>query len=117
MNFGGKIGVNIFVLIAGYFMINSNFKLKKLVGLWTEVLTFTISIYLICVLTGLESFSVKGVILAFIPAITNQYWFFTTYFALYLLIPIINHMINKFSEREFMCMITVGGCVFSVCLL
>lgn len=35
LQFGGKIGVNIFVLISGYFLINTdNIKVKKIIKLW-----------------------------------------------------------------------------------
>ena len=30
LSIGGRVGVNLFILIMGYFMINSKFKIKKL---------------------------------------------------------------------------------------
>ena len=34
---GGKVGVNVFVLITGYFLINSKFKIKKVIQLILQV--------------------------------------------------------------------------------
>ena len=37
----GKIGVNIFILITGYFCINSNFKLKKILTIWLQTIFYS----------------------------------------------------------------------------
>ena len=45
---GGKIGVNIFVLISGYFLINAvGFNVNKLVKLWIQIFSYSILFYII----------------------------------------------------------------------
>lgn len=44
---GGKIGVNVFILISGYFLINNNtsiFNFKKIAKMWGEIFFYSISI-------------------------------------------------------------------------
>ena len=53
LQLGGKIGVNIFVLISGYFLVSSPaFKLKKVLKLWLQLFFYSIVIYAVFVGTG-----------------------------------------------------------------
>lgn len=112
MNFGGKIGVNVFVIITGYFMVRSKFKLRKLFAMWTEVLTFSVGIYIISLLLGIVEFSLKDLVIAVMPVSFNCYWFFTVYIVLYILSPIINKLINAMNKRELWCVAIGGFAVF-----
>lgn len=40
---GGKLGVNLFILLTGYFLINSSVKVNKLKKLWVQVFTYSAS--------------------------------------------------------------------------
>ena len=45
---GGKIGVNIFVLISGYFLINTErIKINKIFKLWGQMLFYSLLIYIV----------------------------------------------------------------------
>jgi len=55
--FAGKIGINCFVFITGYFMIKSQFKFQKLLKLYLEIKFYRWLIYVILVITGYEAFS------------------------------------------------------------
>lgn len=39
-----QVGVNCFVLISGYFLVQSQFKLRKLILLWIEVVFYAVTI-------------------------------------------------------------------------
>lgn len=97
---GGKLGVNIFVLISGYFLINSKFKPKKLLTLITQIGFFSILIYLIFLISGQVIFSWQNFLCSFFPVVTGQYWFATTYIALYLLSPLLNKVLKKLSKHQ-----------------
>ena len=43
----GKVGVNIFILITGYFQINQKFKFKKVIFLILQVYFYSIVLYII----------------------------------------------------------------------
>ena len=58
--FAGKIGINCFVFITGYFMIKSQFKFQKLLKLYLEIKFYKLVIYVLFLMTGYEVFSVSG---------------------------------------------------------
>ena len=97
----GNVGTTLFVLISGYFLINSNkIKLKKIIHFWLQVFFYSILIYLIMVLLNKESFNIKSLMLNLFPITFKRYWFATVYFIMYLFHPYINKFINALSQKE-----------------
>ncbi|WCG36005.1 acyltransferase family protein [Companilactobacillus farciminis] len=97
---GGKIGVDLFVLIMGYFLIDSNFKIKKVFQLETQILTYSIGISIVFVLLKYVNISMSAVIKTIFPVITNSYWFVTSYIIIYMIFPIINKIIKSLNKRS-----------------
>lgn len=97
----GNIGVILFILIMGYYSIDSSIKFKKIIKLWFQVLFYSIIIYLIFVLLKLEKFSIMAFLKVCLPITSNSYWFFTCYIILYLLSPFINIFLNRMTKKEF----------------
>lgn len=95
----GNLGVVIFVVLTGYLTINSTFKVKKLVTLIAQVWFYSVSIYGICCLTGIEQFSLSGFVTAVFPLTFSLYWFCTAYVLLYLLTPFINKFLNSINQQ------------------
>lgn len=96
----GKIGINCFVLITGYFMCTSSISLKKFVRLVLEVCFYNIVIYLIFIVTGHTEISVMGILKAVLP-ITEIGQNFTGCFLLfYLTIPFLNVLVRGMSEKQ-----------------
>lgn len=99
LQFGGKIGVNIFVLISGYFLINTdNIKVKKIIKLWFQIFFYSSIIYLVFTLFGHQNFKVISCIKALLPIIYNKYWFASSYFILYLFVPYINRFVKNIDK-------------------
>lgn len=102
LSLGGKIGVNIFVLISGYFLIVSDsFKLKKLVKLWFQIFFYSFSIYLIFLFIGGYPFKLDEFISSCFPIISNKYWFAGIYVILYLYIPYINKFLFSLDKNTY----------------
>ena len=97
---GGKIGVNCFVLITGYFMIKSTITFKKVFKLIFQVWFYSVLIMLIGLLFMHKSLSINTFLSLIFPNIFGNYWFLTCYIVLYLLIPFINKTVLTF-EKEF----------------
>ena len=57
----GKTGINCFLLITGYFMCQSKITWRKFLKLILEIEFYKITIYLIFVLSGYETFSITVV--------------------------------------------------------
>lgn len=92
--------VNIFILITGYFMVKSKPKFKKLIHLWFQVLAYSLITYLAIVLIYNEPFKIKDLFLVCIPIVNKRFWFITTYFVLFLIIPFLNILINNLSKKQ-----------------
>lgn len=99
---GGKIGVNIFVLISGYFLIDvTSCKIKKILKLWTQIFTYSIGIFIICVILGIEPFHIKELIKHILPITYSQWWFASTYFVLYLIYPYLNKLLTSLDKQTY----------------
>jgi len=108
LSIGGKIGVNLFVLISGYFLTAaSGIRIQKAVTLWLQIFFYSVVIYLIFCLTGLTGFSVRGLVEALFPILSKQWWFASSYFLLYLLFPVINRGLGKLSQRKHLLLLAV----------
>lgn len=91
---GGKVGVYLFVLITGYFMINSTISIKKLFKIWLPIFFWSIVLFVVFGCIVYHEFSIKNLIKAMFPIVFNQYWFMTVYVVMYLLIPMINEVVE-----------------------
>lgn len=97
---GGKVGINVFILITGYFMVNSKPNIKKVFILWGELFFYSVVITIIFIIAGIEQFSIGLVIKAIFPLTMGRHNYLTTYIFLYCLIPYINKLIKKLSKSE-----------------
>lgn len=114
LSYGGKLGVNLFVLISGYFLVTSRCKLKKAVNLWLKVTLFSGCITLFFYITGIYSISNKDLFQSFFPIIYNSYWFATAYFMIYILSNYINKMIYAVDRKELLQLIFILTVFISV---
>lgn len=98
----GPLGVNLFVLISGYFMSSSQsgINFKKIAKLWGKLFFYSFGIYLIFLFAGKASFDTMSVIKNMLPIIYEQWWFASTYVVLMVLSPYINIMLNHLSEKQ-----------------
>ncbi len=104
---GGKLGVNVFVLISGYFMVNSTFKLKKAISLFIQVSFYSVIIYCVLCICKVVPFTFGELIASVFSITTNQYWFMLAYFVLYILSPYINKLIKACNQKEHLILILI----------
>lgn len=105
---------NCYMLIGGYFLVKSKFKLEKLLSMWSQVQFYSIFIYLILVVTGITSFSLKELIFSFLPIYRDQYWFFTCYFGVYMLLPLLNLITNNIDKNQYQKILIIGLLILSL---
>lgn len=112
----GNIGVILFILITGYYSIGKSnpFKLKKLMSLIFQVLFYSLLIYLIFCILGIERFSIGELIKNLLPVTFKQYWFVTAFVVLYFLTPYINTLLNNMSRKQHLQFILIILVLFSV---
>lgn len=114
---GGKVGVDIFVLISGYFLIENTEKLfqpKKLLKFWGQVVFYSIMTYLLSVMLRLNAFEIKQLIKVCLPITYPGWWFASTYFMLYLIHPFLNKLLHELSKTEYQYLILMMVLCWSI---
>lgn len=111
----GNIGVIIFILISGYFMINqTKIKLKKLIKLVFQVLFYSCFIYILLVILKYNTFNTVDFIKACLPITFKEYWFATAYILLYVFSPFINIFLNSLNKEKYIVFIGLEIATFSI---
>ena len=107
LSIGGKIGVNLFILISGYFLITSKFSIKKLIKLILQTVFYSLLFYIIFASIGMVQFSFYDLIRSIFAIATNQYWFVSCYVIMYILSPFINKALLNSSKKAHLGLIAV----------
>ncbi len=108
----GKIGINCFVFITGYFMCKSNITLKKFVKLLFEIIFYNILFYFVFVIAGYHSFSLGTLIWYVLPVPPVSDNFGGCYLIFFLFIPFINILIRNISRKQHIILIALSCFVY-----
>lgn len=106
--------VNCFILITGYLMVERHAKISSIINLWLQVLFYSVGIMLIFLFVDPESITPMTCIKSFFPTIGQQYWYFTAYFAMFLLLPFVNMLLCQLGKKQYTILIVVLVGLFSV---
>lgn len=100
--FFGELGVNLFILISGYFLVNGKFSIKKLIKLILEINFY----YIFClILQNILNYNVRPLTSTldyfklFFSVIFENYWFATVYILIYIFSPYINTFIHNVKKE------------------
>ncbi len=96
----GKIGINCFVLITGYFMCTSKISVKKFAKLFLELMFYKYVINTIFWVTGYATFTLKGFVKVLLPFTVVAQNFTGTFLLFFLCIPFLNILIHNLTERQ-----------------
>ncbi|MEE0264877.1 MAG: acyltransferase [Acutalibacteraceae bacterium] len=108
---GGKLGVDIFVMISGYYMLNSKFTLNKFLKLASQVITYSVGLYVLFIILGAKlTFDITY----FTPIINDSYWFITCYVLLMFLTPFLNHFCKNINQKQHLSIIMVITLMFPI---
>ena len=104
--------VNCFVLISGYFMVNSkSFSLKKPISILVICAFHGVISYLIALFAGVELHE-GGVLYALFPYFWGNRWFVETYVILLLIAPFINKLLNSITKESYHILMAVWISLF-----
>ncbi len=110
---GGKIGVNIFILISGFFLINSKkVNINKFIKLLAQLLFYSITIFIVFVAFGIKQFDISDSINYFLGY--PVWWFAKAYLVIYLFHPYINKLLNSLSKVEHKKLILISTIIISI---
>lgn len=108
----GKIGINCFVLITGYFMCRSQITAKKFAKLFLEVMFYKIVINAIFWITSYQPLSMSSLAHAFIPFRSIDKNFTGTYLVFFLCIPFLNKLIQSLREKQHLLLILLSSFIY-----
>lgn len=103
ISMGGKAGVNIFILISGYFLVqnkSAKVSIRKVLKLWGQVFFYSAACCVIALLLG-EDVSMEQLATAFMPMTRAAWKFASTYFVLYLIHPFLNHFLHSLEKSQY----------------
>lgn len=115
-----SISVNLYVLISGYFLIESNAKWHKIPMIWLQTAFYSLCFYLIFCIYGGISFNafdlIKSIaVIRFGSVEDRTYWFVAQYIGLLLLSPYLNMMasnLSKVNYRKLLVIVLLLDCSF-----
>ena len=110
----GKIGINCFLLITGYFMCKSNITIKKFLKFLFVVEFYNIGIYLLFLITGYQKFELVDCIKSILPVKSIKTDFSSCFIVFYLFIPFINKFIDSLNQKEHRIIILLMLSVYSI---
>lgn len=115
IEFGGKIGVNIFILISGYFSCTSKFSVKRIMKLIVATEFYSILLMIISIMLNAQIFSKTLLLKSVFPLVIGDgYWFVSAYIILYVFSPILNSAVEKLSQRYLALIILFLISVYSI---
>ncbi len=90
------VAVNVYMLISGYFLVESGFKMRRLAELICQVLFYSLLIPPILMAVGVlrgdgqsAPITVYRLLQYIFPSLMGHYWFITAYLVMYLLLPVL----------------------------
>lgn len=111
------VAVNVYVLISGYFFVETKWSMKKLLHLAAQVWFYSVMVAFLCLVLGVgdvKSWSLYDWGTVVFPLQMEHYWFATAYLIMYLFSPVIKIAIKQLSKKELQAVIILLLVVFSV---
>jgi hypothetical protein len=97
----GRIGVNIFIMISAYFLVDSKFRFIRILKLILQVFIYSISFYVFVeLLYNKSELSLPALFNAMFPTMTQMYWFVAPYIILSLVSPFLNILIKNLGQKR-----------------
>lgn len=96
------VHVNSFVLLTGYYQVQSRFKIKKVINILILMLFYRIFCLIIAInLNWIQYVGIKDLILKIVPLSNFSYWYLNVYVVLYLISPYLNIFVNNTSKKKY----------------
>ncbi len=105
--------VNAFAIATGFLMVGRKVRYRRIVELWLTV-EFYNAAFLILDTVILKNNVTKESLLTLFPVISDQFWYFSSYFCLFFFIPFFNKLIDCLSKKALCGLLLTGFLLFSL---
>ena len=116
----GQVGVSIFFMISGYFLVKKQFSWKRIFSTWFQMFLYAVLCLVIAIVAkqfftlpfGMNellsrSQSLDTVLWSLCPFLYNSYWFIDAYILMLLLSPFINTVYAHMSQKQILALIAL----------
>lgn len=109
---GVRIGVNVFLLLGVWFMVDARFKAERIVRLYLEVVFYSVPITCCMLLAG-HAGGARNVIQGLLPFFGRSVWFASAYISLIALSPFLNKvfLLPKRSQQVLLGLLVILFCI------
>lgn len=111
---GSRIGVNVFVILTGFFSVGHKTNFNKIKWQYLQVMSYSLVLSASLLFIGEIQLEPKSIINAIFPISTEQYWFATSYLLLLLFSPCLQICVEKFTQLQYHFFLVVFGILWSV---
>lgn len=100
-------GVNCFVLISGYFLIEKMEIRRSVFKIWFQTVFYSLSISLIFLILGLHDYTLKQLLCDLSPFPSGKYWFVTQYIGLIFIAPFLSCLAKHLNKKQMQFLLAV----------
>lgn len=101
------VAVNVFGILTGYLMIEATWKVKNYFKLYATVFFYSFVLYLISILFFNEPVSIGLMLNMLFPVTRSIYWYFSSYTALFFLIPFLQIGLRKLDKVQHFMLVVI----------
>ena len=112
------VAVNCYMLISGYFLCESSFKLSRLLRLYLQIWMYSAGVGLVAWAAGLvpaDEVNIHYFLSLLFPISMGHYWFMTAYVFLYLLFPLVGMAVKRMTKEQLTLVLAL--CLGAFCVL
>ena len=114
LGWGGKTGINCFVLITGYYMCKSQITLRKGLKILLEVLFYNFSIYFFFVIYGYSNFASSSLLRNINPLKSISDSFVSCYLIFFCFIPFLSILVKNMTKKQHAILLLMCLLFFSI---
>lgn len=113
-NMGGKYGVDLFVIISSYFLVDSEFKLDRIVRTWMKTWLYSIIFLIGALIWNPSLVGGKSLIMSVLPVTYKNYWFITAYIGLLIVSPYLNILFRNLTKKQHFALAAILTVMYSL---
>lgn len=111
---GGKVGVNCFILISGYFLSQMKFDMRRIIKTHTRVVAYCMTGLLCSALINEGGVKLWDILKSVFPVVFNTYWFVAAYIGMLVCSPVLNWIVKNADLRMHTTLIISGLLLFTI---
>lgn len=102
--------VDVYVLISGYFLVETGFRCKRVISLVLQVMFYTCLLPILLVVTGIlpvGEITFYNILQCIFPTNMLHYWFVSAYVLMFLFTPVLNAAVHGMKKKQLQAAIVI----------